>query len=111
MEQAPLRRGWKIVPNAGKKAGHGDPMDVDLAEKSEEQQQRESWGMDCQPCTDELNTMKGGGKGADGNQPFQGYCNYCWIRGHRRAECRKLTADLAQKGKSKGEAKGKGKGK
>ncbi len=72
--------------------------------------------------------VKGGGKGgfrkgglgkgkpgpgnASSPQPFNGECNYCHIWGHRKQDCRKHTAMLAEKGKggaAKGE-KGAGKG-
>ena len=41
---------------------------------------------------------KGGGAGTE----FQGVCNHCNIWGHRRSECRKLTAELGKKGKAGG---------
>jgi hypothetical protein len=47
---------------------------------------------------------KGEGAGAD---QFQGTCNHCGIWGHRRSECRKLTAELGKAG-PKGKAGGKG---
>jgi hypothetical protein len=73
--------------------------------------------------------VKGGGKGgyrkglgkgkpgpgdaaAKGEGPaaqFQGNCNHCGVWGHRRSECRRLTAELAKKGGDKGAGKG-GKG-
>eukprot|EP00973_Karenia_brevis_P048786 6766629-Karenia_brevis.AAC.1 len=41
---------------------------------------------------------KGGGKGGR----FEGYCNYCWIYGHKAAECFKNpNAKGSQKGKGK----------
>jgi hypothetical protein len=39
---------------------------------------------------------------------FQGACNHCGIWGHRRSECRKLTAELGKAGGPKGKAGGKG---
>jgi hypothetical protein len=48
----------------------------------------------------------GKGEGA-GAEPFQGACNHCGIWGHRRSECRKLTAELGKAG-PKGKAGGKG---
>jgi hypothetical protein len=39
---------------------------------------------------------------------FQGACNHCGIWGHRRSECRKLTAELAKAGGPKGKTGGKG---
>ena len=51
---------------------------------------------------------KGEGKGAG---RFQGECHYCGKVGHRKSECRKLTADM-QKGKAGGKSNdGKGGGK
>jgi hypothetical protein len=47
---------------------------------------------------------KGEGTGAE---QFQGTCNHCGIWGHRRSECRKLTAELGKTG-PKGKAGGKG---
>ena len=49
--------------------------------------------------------MKGGTKGGG---RFEGYCGYCSIYGHKRADCRKLTADKAAGKVGKGEEKGKG---
>ena len=94
-EQVEVRKHWstqkKRDPNA---------MDVDMAEKEETQE-----NFECQPCDQELDTLKGGG-----NQVFQGYCGYCNIWGHKRAFCKKRQADLAKGGKGK-EGKGKdGKG-
>ena len=61
---------------------------------------------------------KGGSKGTAGpgkgesKAEFQGACNHCGIWGHRRADCRRLDAELNQKGhgKAKGGAKGGPKG-
>jgi hypothetical protein len=54
---------------------------------------------------------KGGGSPAKGEgagaTQFQGTCNHCGIWGHRRSECRKLTAELGKDG-AKGKAGGKG---
>ncbi len=47
----------------------------------------------------------GKGEGANAEQ-FQGACNHCGIWGHRRSECRKLTAELGKAG-PKGKAGGK----
>ncbi len=48
------------------------------------------------------------GKGEGGGaEQFQGACNHCGIWGHRRSECRKLTAELGKAG-PKGKAGGKG---
>jgi hypothetical protein len=48
------------------------------------------------------------GKGeGGGTEQFQGACNHCGIWGHRRSECRKLTAELGKAG-PKGKAGGKG---
>ena len=66
----------------------------------------------------ELDTLKGGfGKGGEAGK-FEGYCNHFWIWGHKRQDCRKLTAEKAAgKGKGKGDdskgqaADGKGKNK
>jgi hypothetical protein len=43
-----------------------------------------------------------------GDAEFQGTCNHCGIWGHRRSECRKLTAELGKTGAHKGKAGGKG---
>jgi hypothetical protein len=54
---------------------------------------------------------KGGQKGTgkpDGKVEFNGACNHCGIWGHRRSECRKLTAELGKAGGPKGKAGGKG---
>jgi hypothetical protein len=40
---------------------------------------------------------------------FNGVCNHCGIWGHRRADCRRLDAELAKKGGAKGDKSG-GKG-
>jgi hypothetical protein len=40
---------------------------------------------------------------------FNGVCNHCGIWGHRRADCRRLDAEMAKKGGAKGD-KGGGKG-
>ena len=92
-EQVEVRKHWstqkKRDPNA---------MDVDMAEKDETDE-----NLECQPCDQELDTLKGGG-----NQVF--YCGYCNIWGHKRAFCKKRQADLAKGGKGK-DGKGKdGKG-
>ena len=43
---------------------------------------------------------------------FNGYCNHCWSWGHKRQDCRKLTAERKGGGKdSKGGKDPKGKGK
>ncbi len=49
------------------------------------------------------------GKGGSAGAGFNGACNHCGIWGHRRSECRKLTAELGKKGGAKGD-KGAGKG-
>jgi hypothetical protein len=48
------------------------------------------------------------GKGHSAGAEFQGACNHCGIWGHRRSECRKLTAELGKTGGTKGKAGGKG---
>jgi hypothetical protein len=48
------------------------------------------------------------GKGDNAGADFQGACNHCGIWGHRRSECRKLTAELGKAGGPKGKAGGKG---
>ena len=82
-----MQKDWK---HSAKKKGKDD-MDVDVAEEGEEDPL-------CKPCEgeDELDTLKGGGKG----QPSNGYCNHCWKWGHKRSECRQLTAERAKGGKA-----------
>ena len=82
LEQIPLRKDWKSA--RGK-----DDMDIGAAESEVPDED----GPVCQPCPTgnddaDLNTMKGG--------PFQGYCSYCWMFGHKRQDCRKRMA--AEKG-------------
>ncbi len=48
------------------------------------------------------------GKGEGAAVEFNGHCNHCGIYGHRRSECRKLTAELGKAGGPKGKAGGKG---
>ena len=71
-------------------------MDVDLAEDA----LPDDWQcgkFEDQPEED-LNTLKGGGKGGKGT--FNGECGWCGLWGHMRKDCRKKIAyDLA---KSKG---------
>jgi hypothetical protein len=43
-----------------------------------------------------------------GGETFQGVCNHCGKWGHRRQDCRKLTAELEALGKGKGKSGGKG---
>jgi hypothetical protein len=51
---------------------------------------------------------KGGGKGEKGRgKGFDGYCNYCWKCGYRKAECEMLDPDMAKNGR-KGNKGGKG---
>ena len=42
---------------------------------------------------------KGGGKGKERDEKvaskFEGECRYCHKKGHKKAECRKMKADLA----------------
>ena len=56
---------------------------------------------------------KGGGKGdkggGKGDVEFNGVCHHCGIWGHRKQECRRLSAELAKTGAAKGD-KGGGKG-
>jgi hypothetical protein len=56
---------------------------------------------------------KGGGKGdkggGKGDVEFNGVCHHCGIWGHRKQECRRLSAELAKAGAAKGD-KGGGKG-
>ena len=89
-EQIPIRRDWKKNQRRGK-----DDMDVDAAEAVEPQghsdQPGEGQDIPAEEC--DLNTMKGSGKGQ-----FQGYCGYCNAWGHKKAECRKKTADMAKGG-------------
>ena len=98
-----MRKEWRV------KKGD-DPMDVDHVDDEEKEGSQQGKDDQCSPCMEEeLNLMKGKGKG-----PFQGYCNHCGKWGHRKADCRALTASLKGKdGKAKGEGKGdtKGKGK
>ena len=107
LEQCPLRKEW--ASNSNSKKGQPTPMDLDVMEKAcdsgtsstvtDEAEQ-------CQNCNeDELDILKGAG-----NCCFSGYCNYCGRWGHRKSECRTLTAALG-KGKGKVEAKGDNKGK
>ncbi len=63
-----------------------------------------------------LGKGKGGaGKGAapsaaakGGGEQFQGVCNHCNTWGHKKQDCRKLTAEIAKNGGPKGKAGGKG---
>ena len=50
----------------------------------------------------------GPGKGEGAPPQFDGHCNHCGNYGHRRSECRKLTAELGKAGGPKGKAGGKG---
>ena len=104
LEQVALRTDWK-----SDRKFHNNDMDVDFAEEDKGQ------GEDpvCKACEEggDLTTMKGGG-----TAKFQGHCDYCWIWGHKKADCHKLTRDLGKGdgkdgGKGKGKDIGKGKGK
>ena len=103
LEQAPLRKDW-VKTKKGR-----DDMDVDMAEKSSEEPVWEC--PECEAAEQDALTLKGGGKGGAGKGTFEGYCGHCWIWGHKRSECRKLTAELAAKGKGKKGEEPKGKGK
>ena len=57
----------------------------------------------------------GAGKGAappaaakGGGEQFQGVCNHCNTWGHKKQDCRELTAEIAKKGGPKGKDGGKG---
>ena len=84
-------------------------MDIDAAEREERNQDGEDPGdcPICPTCPDaSLHSLKGGGR----QGTFQGYCGYCNLWGHKRADCRKRIADLAKGGKGK-DGKGKEGGK
>ena len=101
LAQVPIRKELK------KKGKGSDDMDVDalVPEKELEDNFRKTETED--PDAADLDTLKGAGKGTR----FDGYCNHCWKWGHKRQDCRALTAELQTKGKSKSDEKGKGKGK
>ena len=84
LEQVTLRKYGK----SGKKL-HNNDMDVDVAEEDKGR------GEDpvCKAFEEggDLATMKGGG-----TAKFQGHCDYCWIWGHKKADCHKLTRDLGK---------------
>ena len=100
-EQIPIRRDWKKNQRRGK-----DDMDVDAAEAEEPNTlaDQPGEGQDVPAEEGDLNSMKGSGKGQG---QFQGYCGYCNLWGHKRADCRKKTADMAKGG---GDQKGAWKG-
>ena len=106
-QQVALRKDWT---NAPARASNGSvPMDLSVAEEASEK--AAAWTKEgeeqCSPCNEEeLDTLKGSGKGY-----FAGNCNHCGKYGHRKSECRSLTASLKGGKEGKGEDKGKGKGK
>ena len=103
IEQVPLRKEWR--PNRKKDP---DAMDQDAAESDEESDEKSDPVPTCQTCTEtdgSLNSLKGKSKGQ-----FQGYCSFCWLWGHKRADCKKRLALEAGKG-SQSSPKGAEKGK
>ena len=89
------------IDELSRDAAAGNPTNPDQSEEP----------LLCPPCegqdvpAGDLYSMKGGSKGGG---RFEGYCGYCNIYGHKRADCRKLTADKAAGKVGKGEEKGKG---
>ena len=79
-------------------------MDVSLAESAasagkDQDEDEDADAPTCPPCADQLNTLKGQGKG------FQGYCSFCWGWDHNRANS---TKRLAPEGGKGGKSDGKG---
>ena len=92
-EQIPLLRA-----SAPKKVRGKDDMEVDAMEAEAAATEKEK----PEEAADDLDTLKGGGKGSGGSKYFDGACNWCWVWSHQKKDCRKLT-EYPAKGKGKGE--------
>ena len=98
IEQVEVRKHW-----AAKSKKDPNAMDIDAAEDESLKDEIPA----CGACEGEdLDTLKGGGR-----QVFNGYCGYCNLWGHKRAECRKRASDMAKGGSGKDGGKGKEVGK
>ena len=98
-EQIPLLRASAPKNTRGKNDMEVDAMEAEQKETDEKE-----------PADEELDTLKGGGKGGSGSKYFDGACNWCGIWGHQNKDCRKATEYLAKSGKGKGDGKGEQKG-
>ena len=102
IQQIPVRKNRQGIK---KKHKGPDDMDVDLTQEEEKEEGKEE-EKESGCGGEELDTLKGGGKGGG----FQGYCHLCWKWGHKRDQCYDNPAKGKSKGKGDGgKAKGKGK--